>query len=130
MGDIVAAEPVSRHARATFPHARIVWIVRAPYRTLPDAYPGVDGTVAVQCLGEWLLLWSFGAFDAVWGMHLSERPCLQCGARFKKTGAAGSVTYETYYDLGSLLAIESMSAGLTPLREGPHLASSEATVAE
>jgi heptosyltransferase-3 len=128
MGDIVAAEPVARHARRKFPDAKILWFVRKPYRVLPDAYPEVTKVIVVQCITEWLLVWSYGALDVVWDLHLSERRCPQCNVFFRKPGGAGKITFETYYDLGSLLDVQCMSAGIDKLQDGPVLTSSPDTI--
>ena len=128
LGDIVAAEPIARHARTTFPDADILWFVRKPYRVLPDAYPEVTNVIVVQCITEWLLIWSYGALDVVWDLHLSERPCPYCNAFFRKPGEPGKITYETYYSLGNLLDAQCVSAGIDKLRDGPVLRSSPAIV--
>ena len=128
MGDVVAGEPTARLARRTFPNARIVWFVREPYRVLPATYPEVDEVAVVQCLTEWLLLWSYGAIGVVWDLHISERPCPVCKAFFRKPGEPGKVTYDTYYNLGNLLETQCMSAGIERLREGPILHSSPDTI--
>ena len=128
MGDIVAAEPIARLARSRFPGARISWFVRKPYQVLPDAYPEVDDAVAVQCMTEWLLLWSYGVMDVVWDLHISERRCPRCRAFFRKPGKPGRITYDTYYGMGNLLEVQCMSAGLEPLRDGPVLHSGPAMV--
>jgi len=128
MGDIVAAEPVARHARRKFPDAKILWFVRKPYRMLPDAYPEVTEVIVVQCITEWLLVWSYGTLDVVWDLHLSERSCPQCNAFFRKAGEPGKITFETYYDLGNLLNAHCMSAGIDKLQNGPVLTSSPDTI--
>ncbi len=124
MGDIIAAEPIARLARVHFSDARIVWFVRKPYQALPSAYPEVTEIVVVQCMTEWLLLWSYGIIDVVWDLHISERPCPVCKAFFQKPGEPGKVTYQTYYSLGNLLETQCMSAGIEKLRDGPVLHSS------
>jgi heptosyltransferase-3 len=127
MGDIIAAEPVSRLARRTFPAARIHWIVQAPYRALVSSYPAIDGTVVVHCYTEWLLLWSYGAADIIWDLHLSGRECPICRAGSKKSGPAGELNFANYLDRGNLLEVQCASAGLTPLVEGPVLAGDRST---
>lgn len=124
LGDIVAAEPIARLARIKFPNAWIAWFVRKPYQALPNAYPEVTEVIVVQCLTEWLLLWSYGAINVVWDLHISERPCPVCKVFFQKPGEPGKVTYQTYYDLGNLLETQCMSAGIEKSRDGPVLHSS------
>jgi heptosyltransferase-3 len=121
MGDIVAAEPVARAARARFPSAQIRWIVRPGYRALPDRYDAVDETILVRCLTEWLLAWSFGLPGAIWDLHISGRACPHCQVAFDKLGAAGAVTFESYYRLGNLLTAQCLSAGLAPIADASRL---------
>lgn len=128
MGDIVAAEPIAREARRKFPNAKLLWFVRKPYRALPSAYPEVTEVIVVQCITEWLLLWSYGTLDMVWDLHLSERPCPLCNVFFRKPGEMGKITYETYYELGNLLETQCMSAGIDKLHDGPVLQSSLDTI--
>ena len=125
MGDIAAAEPFAQAARQRFPKARIVWITRETYRSLPDAYPEVDETLVVQCMSEWLLLWSFGVFDEVWDLHLTDRQCPCCNVGFQKPGKPGKITYETYYDFGNLTTVQAMAAGIEAVRQGPSITTTQ-----
>ena len=122
MGDIVAAEPISRLARARFPTARIVWITRKPFKEIVDNYPSVNEVITVECLTEWLLLWSLKSDkEIVWDLHLSNRVCPHCNIGFQKSGLAASLTYKTYYNYGNLLAVNCLSAGLSILTDAPTL---------
>lgn len=60
LGDIVAGEPTSRLARRRYPDARIVWVTRKPYATVPAGFQPVDAVIPVTCLTEWLLLRASG----------------------------------------------------------------------
>lgn len=119
MGDIVAAEPVSRAARARFPQDLLYWISRKPYQAIPARFPAIDRVLRVHCMTEWLLLWSAGVMDVAFDLHISGRPCLKCGIGFAKPGPPGAVTYDTYYDFGNLLAVNCLSAGIPLLDEAP-----------
>ena len=121
MGDIVAAEPLARAARERFPLATIRWIVRSSYRALPDHFDEVDETITVRCLTEWLFAWSLGISGSVWDMHLSGRVCPHCQVSFDKPGAPGTVTFESYFQLGNLLTTQCLSAGLVPIADAPRL---------
>jgi len=68
---------------------------------------------------EWLLLWGSGVGATVWDLHISGRPCPRCGVSFHKPGPPGRITYETYYDHGSLLTLNCLAAGIPPLADGP-----------
>jgi len=119
MGDIIAAEPVARLARRRFADARICWIVQAPYASLPQSYPEVDDVVTVRCLTEWLLLQRLNLFDVVWNLHVNGFYCPHC--RVPRNDPAVLPHLLDYYEHGSLLAVQCLSAGLPPLDEGPLL---------
>lgn len=126
MGDIMAAEPLSRRARQMFPNARILWFVRHPYATLVQHYPALVKTVPVTCLTEWLLLRDGIGADVVWDLHLTGRTCPQCGIPVERHGEAQTLTFENYYRRGSLLTVQSLCAGLDPIDQTPALELDEA----
>jgi len=121
LGDIVAAEPISRFARAEYPDARIVWFARKPYMSVPAGFAAVDAVVGVTCLTEWLLLRACGMGDPAWDLHINGRYCPRCQIPVLKIGAAAALDAETYYRSGNLLAVECRSAGIPVLTEGPLL---------
>jgi ADP-heptose:LPS heptosyltransferase len=112
LGDIVAAEPIARLARATYPGHRLVWVTRPAYRALPAAYPPVDAVLTVGCLTGWLLLWQLGTFDVVWDLHLNRRDCPRCRVPLVKSGAARLPEGATYARFGNLLDVQCAAAGL------------------
>ncbi|MDR3415940.1 MAG: glycosyltransferase family 9 protein [Nevskia sp.] len=127
MGDIVAAEPVAGLARRRFPDARIFWIVRAPYASLPASYPEVDRVVTVGCLTEWILLRRLKLFDVVWDLHINGRVCPHCGIPEIRPGELPD--QHNYYNYGNLLEVECLSAGLPGLTDGPVITPSPAAAA-
>jgi heptosyltransferase III len=121
LGDIVAAEPVSRFARLRHPNAKIVWFACKPYSSLPAGFTSVDAVVSVTCLTEWLLLRSAGVGDPAWDLHINQRYCPRCQIPVLKTGPAAAINPESYYHAGNLLAVQCLSAGLPVLTDGPTL---------
>lgn len=119
MGDIVAAEPIARLARRRFPGARICWVTRRPYASLPDSYPDVDHVFSVTCLTEWMLLQRLELFDVVWDLHFNGRICPLCCIPQVKPDVLPD--QENYYDHGNLLDIQCLSAGLPKLDDGPSI---------
>jgi ADP-heptose:LPS heptosyltransferase len=117
MGDIVAAEPISRLARQWYPDARIYWVTRVAYASLPQTYSVVDQVVTVGCLTEWMLLRRAGLFDVVWDLHFDGRHCWRCDIPQVNPGV--SVNMDDYYHHGCLLDAQCVSAGLPRLDEGP-----------
>jgi heptosyltransferase-3 len=121
LGDIVAAEPISRFARAEYPDARIVWVARKPYVSVPAGFAGVDAVIGVTCLTEWLLLRACGLGDPTWDLHINGRYCPRCQIPVLKQGTAAALDADTYYRSGNLLAVECLSAGISVLTEAPVL---------
>ena len=121
LGDIVAAEPISRYAGGQHPDARVVWVAREPYARIPGGFAAVDAVISVACLTEWLLLRASGVGDVAWDLHINQRYCPRCQIPILKTGPAGAIMPETYYDAGNLLAVECLSAGIPVLTDGPEL---------
>jgi heptosyltransferase III len=121
LGDIVAAEPISRFARLRHPDAKVVWVARTPYASVPAGFAAVDAVVGVRCLTEWLLLRASGFGDPAWDLHINLRYCPRCQIPVLKTGPAATLDAESYYRSGNLLAVECLSAGLPVLTDGPVL---------
>jgi heptosyltransferase III len=120
MGDIVAAEPIARAARQTFPGHRISWILRPAYAELAASYPPVDHVVTVNCLTESMLLSAAGIFDEVWDLHLRGRICERCGIPMVKPRSDPDMN--TYYRFGNLITTQCLSAGIPLVSGGPVLA--------
>ena len=126
IGDIIAAEPIARYA-AQRDGAPVTWICRKPYAELVQSFPAVDRIVTVRCMTEWLLLWATERADRspdmtsgrIWDLHISARPCPVCGISFRKSGAAGQITYDTYLNRGNLLKVNCLVAGIPVLDEAP-----------
>jgi heptosyltransferase-3 len=121
LGDIVAAEPVSRFARLRRPDAKIVWFTRKAYASVPAGFSAVDAVVNVTCLTEWLLLRANGIGDPALDLHINRRACPRCQIPVLKTGPAAAIDPETYYWSGNLLAVQCLSAGLPALTDGPSI---------
>jgi len=114
MGDIVACEPVLRQIRTENPAAFLIACMGKPYRDLADSHPEVDYTLAVRCVTEWIWFQQSRLFDRVVDLNTQGRKCLTCGIRLQKVHGDLSITGDTYYAYGSLLACFSRAAGLVP----------------
>jgi heptosyltransferase-3 len=134
MGDIIAAEPVARYAARQDRGTPVTWICRRPYREVVESFTAVDSIIIVNCMAEWLLLWATEPtgresgvnWGRVWDLHLSGRSCPVCGIGFRKPGAPGRVTHDTYYHLGNLLKANCLLANIPILDEPPELSPSAA----
>jgi ADP-heptose:LPS heptosyltransferase len=127
IGDIVAAEPIARLARRRFPGAWIAWIVQPAHAPIPRCYPEIDEVIPVRCLTEWMLLERLGLFDVVWNLHVNGFYCAQCSIHRNDPGVVPHLG--DYFDHGSLLDVQCLSAGLPRLGEGPRLVPPAAAVA-
>lgn len=119
IGDIVAAEPIARLARESYPEHRVFWVTRAVNRPLVETYRAVDRVVTVGCLTEWMLLWRLGLTDIVWDLHVQDRICNGCGIPLAKY--PGAPDLETYFRFGNLLDVQCRCAGLPKLTGAPRI---------
>jgi heptosyltransferase-3 len=121
MGDIVAAEPLSRAVRQRHPNALIVWVARKPFMEVIEGFEAVDRTLPVTCLTEWMFLLTVRPPGTVYDLHISDRVCDRCRTPLRKQGQASGITLQTYYDYGSLLTVACLCAGIPPLNEPPRI---------
>jgi heptosyltransferase-3 len=121
MGDIVAAEPISREARRRYPNGFIVWIVTPAFADLPRRFEAVDKVFEVLCLSEWMLLLGVRPPGIVWDLHVSDAMCAQCRAPLSKSGPVAAITLQTYYDLGNLLTVQCRCADIAVIDDAPRL---------
>ena len=112
MGDIVAAEPITRELRRTQPDAVIVRVVREAYRELVDHDPNVDATWTVGCATEWGHVRRIPGFDRVVNLHLRHHSCATCREPIGREDGSAEVDVGNYYDHGSLLEIFCKAAEL------------------
>lgn len=121
MGDIVAAEPISRAIRRMHPDAFVVWVVRAPYLELISNNPSIDRALVVACMTEWVVLRRRGLFDMIFDLHLPKRICPVCKVPLEKSEGNPQITLDNYYEFGNLLEIECQNAGLAVFDDQPRL---------
>jgi ADP-heptose:LPS heptosyltransferase/SAM-dependent methyltransferase/tetratricopeptide (TPR) repeat protein len=121
LGDIVACEPVIRHLRKEYPDARITWVIHQRYRELVDFHPGVDDTLAVGCLTDWIRAARGGLFDRVVDLHVHRRVCTLWGTVLEKSEGDSRVDVERYFQFGGILEAFCRGAGLPPLSDGPEI---------
>ncbi|HEY0101272.1 MAG TPA: glycosyltransferase family 9 protein [Pyrinomonadaceae bacterium] len=121
MGDIVAAEPVSRYVRQRSPQAHILWCVREPYRELIDANPHIDETLPALCMTEWGHLARSGLFDEIIDLHIQGRICSTCAQPLVKTSGSPHVNFDNYYHLGNLLNVFCQAAGIPVIDDAPRV---------
>jgi heptosyltransferase-3 len=121
MGDIVAAEPISRYVRKQNPDAYIYWCVRKPYRELIEGNPNIDAALVVDCLTEWIHLSRTELFDEIIDLHFEGRDCPTCFIPLHKFSGNRNVSYKNYFHHGSLLEVYCLSGGIPVLSEAPRV---------
>jgi ADP-heptose:LPS heptosyltransferase len=120
LGDIVAAEPISRFIREKNPDAFIIWYVRKPYLELVAANPVIDCAAKVPCdsIGHWLK--RVKLLSELVEPAIADRLCSVC-KRAPRSRNITEYTMKNYYHHGHLLSVFSKSAGLPELNEAPRL---------
>jgi ADP-heptose:LPS heptosyltransferase len=121
LGDIVACEPVSRFLRLKYPHAKISWCAREPYRELIDRNPHLDATIVVDCLTDWIKLVKHSDTHSIIDLHVNHRACPQCQIPIIKTEGAPYITVMSCLKYGAILETFSLSAGLPALNVPPQI---------
>jgi heptosyltransferase III len=121
MGDIVAAEPISRHLRETEPEAHLIWAVRSAFRELIDHNPHVNEVLLVGCMTEWINLLNGRVFGRVVDLHVEDRFCSICNVPLKKRSGNRSLSIRNYYNHGNLLSIACQCGDLPPVTDGPRV---------
>lgn len=122
-GDIVACEPIARYLRAQHPAARLVWIVREPFREVVAHHPDLDEVLTEQpdVLSSILLL-RHSPFDRLYNLHLSNRLYLPTHRRLVNSEADRlGIDIFNYFQFGNLLQVFSTVAGLPALDESPRI---------
>lgn len=122
MGDIVAAEPISRTLRRDHPDARIGWVVKKGFAELVASNPHIDFVIRVNCLSEWISMARRPEIAAhTIDLHVPGRACDTCHLRLKNPSAAPGLDITNYYVHGSLLDIFCKCGGLVPIDEAPRV---------
>jgi heptosyltransferase-3 len=111
IGDIIAAEPISRQIRQKNPASCIVFIVNKRFAELIESNPNIDKSVQVRSFTEWILLRHFILKRNLYDLHIDGKICQQYGFQLVKKDNAG-VTVENYLKEGNLLSAFGRSAGI------------------
>ncbi|HEV7350631.1 glycosyltransferase family 9 protein [Telluribacter sp.] len=123
-GDIVAAEPLSRHIRQLHPKAHIVWFVRPSFRELVETNPNVDEAFSEFCVTERGVLFEKGIFDKIYPLQFrNNNHCPKCQVFLENPIAdAAGITVHTYFNYGNLLEVFAQTGGVSlPADDQPRL---------
>jgi heptosyltransferase III len=123
-GDIVAAEPLSRHIRSLYPDAHIVWFVKPVFLELVETNPNIDEPFAEFCVTQRRILLATGIFDQVLELQFrNNNRCAKCDVFLENpTAQSKGINVHTYFNFGNLLTVFAESANLTlPIDQQPRL---------
>jgi len=118
MGDIVACTPFATWLRQQHPQSLIVWVARLPYHEVLRGNSNIDAVLSPYCMTGWIWLKKFRRiYDQLYDLLIPPKCCEKCQRPLIKEGATADISFQNYYNLGSLLSAHSRSAGCS-LDEG------------
>jgi heptosyltransferase-3 len=123
-GDIVAAEPLSRHIRELYPNAYLVWFVKPAFREIIDTNPAINETFPEFCVTQRRILFNTGVFDHIHELQFkNNNECPVCEKQYENPIAkAAGINVHTYFNYGNLLQTFTLSGGLSlPSDDQPRL---------
>ncbi|MHA8107266.1 glycosyltransferase family 9 protein [Aquirufa sp. 5-AUSEE-100C1] len=105
LGDIVAAEPIIGELRLKHPKAKIVWIVKASFRSLLENHPQIDVVIDEHSILNSIWLTQHSPFNQFYNLHLSN---LRFDSYFHRElinpkADQLDLTMHNYYHRGNLL---------------------------
>ena len=121
VGDIVACEPVIRHARSQHPDAVLVWVTRSTYAPLVAHHPLLDAVVTVASLASVNPLIRSGIFYYSIDLNVHGKPTGIPGLLHEKIVGSREIDTNSYVAWAPLLRAFSIGAGLPALDEAPTL---------
>lgn len=113
-GDIVAAEPLSRHLRTQFPDAHIVWFVKPVFQELVDSNPNIDEVHAEYCVSERKVIRNSGIFTHFFELQFKNNNyCPKCQLFTENPIAAEKgINVDNYFQFGNLLDVFVQTSGI------------------
>lgn len=122
-GDIVACEPISREIKRLYPHSKVYWIVKKPYRELLDFNPNIDFVIEEYSVFYAMLLIKFNPFDSFHNCHLSGLRRYDYLRTTLQNSRADSLNIFTnnYFDKGNILEVFAEVGGLPVLKDSPRI---------
>jgi heptosyltransferase III len=112
MGDVLAAEPISRHIRQLHPHAHIVWCANQKFADIVRYNPNLNAIITVTCIAEWIFVKKlFAPLVKIYDLHLNGRSCSKYKLTNKNQSRQG-ITIFNYLEYGNLLQVFAATAGL------------------
>jgi heptosyltransferase III len=121
-GDIIAAEPISRYVKQTYPNAYVIWFVKPAYSELLACNPAIDEIHKEFCVTERKVLLKTGIFDQVFELQFKNNNyCANCQVFTEnRIALERGIDVFTYFNFGNLLDVFSKTGGLiTPAMHFP-----------
>lgn len=119
LGDNVACEPIERYLRNEEPDTFIIRIIGRPSVEILNCNPNNNAVIAVSSLSEWIYLkWLLKWFFRIIDLHLDKGFCTKYRLSIRNKNLNG-ITFENYFNSGSLLEAFSIGAGLPKINEKP-----------
>ena len=121
MGDLVAAEPISRYLKKMAPKGRIRWVVKKAFSAVVSFNPYIDEVIEVDNLsqGEDYCSSVITNSKAIFVNCVFHRTACPVTNRIFLNENNPLITIFTYYAIGSLLETASLAAGLPRLTDAP-----------
>ena len=121
LGDIVAAEPISRYLKELSPHGETIWVVKKAFRDLVEYNPYIDKVVEVSNLteGELYCRKAMANSKAIFVNCVLHKTVCPVTNRIFANENNPKITLFTYYAIGNLLETTALSAGLPRLTDSP-----------
>ena len=121
MGDLVAAEPISRYLKKLAPRGKTQWVVKKAFRDILAFNPYIDELIEVANLteGEDYCRRVIGDPRAIFINCVFHRTACPVTNRIFPNENNPGITVFTYYAIGCLLETASLAAGLPRLNDAP-----------
>lgn len=121
MGDLIAAEPISRYLKKIAPKGRIRWVVKKAFYDVLAFNPHIDEVIEVDNLsqGEDYCKSVVKDSKAIFVNCVFHRTACPVTNRIFPNENNPLITIFTYYAIGSLLETASLAAGLPRLTDAP-----------
>jgi len=117
IGDVIAAEPVSRLVKEMYPTSKIFWVIKDHLIELVKYNPLISGILPVLSISEWFYLKMFLRKYPIFDLHISGKSCDRFSIKLKNKS---DINMGNFHKL-SLLEAFSLSAGLPAIQTPPRL---------
>ena len=121
LGDIIAAEPISRRLKELSPTAITHWIARPQFSAPLECNPYIDEIISVQTLWDgWQVIdkASTRPNTVIVNCHFDMSSCSEKGAVMRNP-VNPQISIFNFYKIGNIIETFSLAAGLSPRDDAP-----------